>query len=127
MFYKKIEIDDLLDKKENDKQVIDLMESENSHLKLISIKKDDGFNSHISHTDVFIYVLDGELEIIFPKENSSCGCGICGCDIADEEDDEAKKYKIKKNQMFMFEKEVSHSVKALKDSKFLLVKMNKTA
>ena len=124
MFYKKLEANDLLKEKEkehaNEKQVIDLLQKENSHLKLVSLKKEDGFDSHISHTDVFIYVLDGELEIIFPKENS---CNICGCDLPDEDDDAAKKYKINKNQMFMFEKDVNHSVKALKDSKFLLVKM----
>ena len=126
MYYKKLEANELLKEKEKEhnyeKQVIDLLEKENSHLKLVSLKKEDGFESHVSHTDVFIYVLDGELEIIFPKD-SSCGCGLCGCDLPDEDDNTAKKYKISKNQMFMFEKEVNHSVKALKDTKFLLVKM----
>ena len=122
MYYKKLEADEILNKKDNEKQVVDLIERENSHLKLVYMKKEDGFEAHMSHTDVFVYIIDGELEIIFPKENT-CGCGICGCDLPDEDDDEAKKYKIKKNQMFMFEKEVTHSVKALKDTKFLLVKM----
>ena len=126
MYYKKLEPNELLKEKEkeyeDEKKVIDLIERENAHLKLVSVKKDDGFESHISHTDVFVYIIEGELEIIFPK-TSSCGCGICGCDIPDEDDEEAKKYKIKKNQMFIFEKEVTHSVKALKDSTFLLVKM----
>ena len=86
------------------------------------MKKDESFESKISHTDIFIYLTDGEIELIFPKE-AECGCSICGCDIPDEDDNESKKYRIKKNQMFMFEKDVKHHVKALKDSKFLLVKI----
>lgn len=122
MFYKKLEVNDFFDKKEDDKQVINLLERENAHLKIISVKKNSSFDSLISHTDVFIYVMDGELEIIFPKENT-CGCEICGCSIPDEDDDTAKKYKLNKNQMFLFEKEIKHSVKALKDTKFLVVKI----
>ena len=41
----------------------------------------------------------------------------------DEIDEEGKKYKIKKEQLFLFEKNIMHSVKALKDSVFLLIKI----
>ncbi len=121
MFYKKIEAKDLFNKKEEDKQVTDLLETENAHLKAVYMKKNNSFNSHTSHTNVFIYIIEGELEIIFHEKHSACN--ICGCSITEDDDNKAEKYKLKENQMFMFEKEVKHSIKALKDVIFLLVKM----
>ena len=85
-----MKFDDLINKKEEEKQVIDLLESENSYLKLISVKKNDGFNSKISHTNVFIYVMEGELEINFPKENT-CSCCICGCGMPEQDKNNDKK------------------------------------
>lgn len=122
MLYKVLEIDDLIDKKADlDREIIDLMENNSAHLKLVSLKKHQVIEPHMSHSDTCLYVTDGEIEIIF-QENDNCTCQSCGCDIAIEED-EGKKYKIKKGQIFFFEKDVTHSVKALKDSSFLLIKI----
>lgn len=122
MLYKVLEIDDLIDKKADlDREIIDLMENNSAHLKLVSLKKHQIIEPHMSHSDTCLYVTDGEIEIIF-QDDDNCTCQSCGCDIAIEEED-GKKYKIKKGQIFFFEKDVTHSVKALKDSSFLLIKI----
>lgn len=122
MLYKVLEIDDLIDSKADaDREIIDLMENNNAHLKLVSLKKHQMLEPHVSHADTCLYVTDGEIEIIF-TETDSCTCHTCGCDIPIEDED-GKKYKIKKGQLFFFEKDVMHSVKALKDSSFLLIKI----
>lgn len=122
MLYKVLEIDDLIDKKADlDREIIDLMENNSAHLKLVSLKKHQVIEPHMSHSDTCLYVTDGEIEIIF-QDDDNCTCQSCGCDIAIEEED-GKKYKIKKGQIFFFEKDVTHSVKALKDSSFLLIKI----
>ena len=122
MLYRTLEIDELIDSKADlDREIIDLMENNNSHLKLVSLKKHQYLDPHTSHTNTSLFVTDGEIEITF-FDGDNCTCQSCGCDVPIEEDD-GKKYKIKKGQMFMFEKDVLHSVKALKDSKFLLIKI----
>ena len=122
MFYRTMEIDEILTGKDEPHEILDIMGNNDSHLKLVYLKKKEGFDSHKSNTNVFMYVTDGELEISFPK-TSMCGCNICGGQIPDDNDGNDRKYKIKKEQMFMFEKDVEHSLKALKDSKFILVKI----
>lgn len=117
-----MEIDELISEKDAERQIVDLMENNNSHLKLVYLKKHAVIEPHMSHSDVCVYVTDGELELIFSSEDN-CSCQACGCDLPDEDDDEGKKYKIKKNQIFFFEKDVMHSVKALKDTTFLLIKI----
>ena len=122
MLYRTIEIDELVSDKDSERQIIDLMENNGSHLKLISLKKHSEIEPHMSHTDVCIYVTDGEIELKFNLD-STCSCQACECGLPDENDDDGKKYKIKKGQLFFFEKNIMHSVKALKDSTFLLVKI----
>ncbi len=122
MLYRTIEIDELITEKDTARQIVDLMENNGSHLKLVYLKKHEMIEPHMSHSDVCIYVTDGELELIFNNDDN-CACQACGCDLPDEDDDEGKKYKIKKNQMFFFEKDIMHAVKALKDTTFLLIKI----
>lgn len=122
MLYRAIETDDLINMKDTDRAIVDLMENNGSHLKLIGLKKNQILESHMAHTDVCLYVMDGEIEIIFNSEDN-CACQACGCSLPDEDDEEGKKYKIKKGQMFFFEKDVMHTVKALKDSSFLAIKI----
>lgn len=122
MLYKTLEIDDLINLKEADREIIDLLENNGAHLKLAALKKNQIFEPHMSHTNVCIYITDGELEINFPAKDT-CGCQACGCDLPEEEDKDDRKYKIKKGQIFLFEKDVLHSVKALKDTTFLLIKI----
>lgn len=117
-----MEIDELINLKEADRSIVDLMENNGSHLKLVGLKKHEKIEPHMAHTDVCVFVTDGEIEIKFNSEDN-CTCQACGCGLPDENDDDGKKYKIKKGQLFFFEKNVMHSVEALKDSSFLLIKI----
>ncbi len=122
MFYRIFEVDELIDSKADlDREMVNLMENNGSHLKLVSLKKHQYLEPHMSHSNTTIYLTDGEIEIVFP-DSDNCTCQSCGCDIPIEDED-GKKYKIKKGQLFMFEKDIVHSVKALKDSMFLLIKI----
>ncbi len=122
MLYKALEIDDLIEEKDADRQIVDLMENNGSHLKLIYLKKHEELEAHMSHTDVCINVLEGEIEFTL-EDNESCSCQACGCEVNNDDNSDYKKFKIKKNQLFLFEKNVTHSVKALKDSYFLAIKI----
>ncbi len=122
MLYKTLETDDLINLKESEREIVDLLENNGAHLKLVALKKNQMLEPHMAHTNVCIYITDGELEINFPV-NDTCACQACGCDLPDEEDKDNRKYKIKKGQIFLFEKDVLHSVKALKDTTFLLIKI----
>ncbi len=123
MFYRVFEIDELIDSKADlDREIVDLMEHNSAHLKLVSLKKHQILEPHMSQANTAIYLVDGEIELMFPDADN-CTCQSCGCDVPIQEEDEGKKYKIKKGQFFMFEKDVVHSVKALKDTLFLLIKI----
>ena len=123
MFYRVFEVDELIDSKANlDREIVDLMEHNGAHLKLVSLKKQQILEPHMSHANTTIYLVDGEIEMMFPDVDN-CTCQSCGCDVPIQEEDEGKKYKIKKGQLFMFERDVVHSVKALKDTLFLLIKI----
>lgn len=78
-----------------------LMENGDSSLNIIAIKKDEIIDTHTSIADAAIYVVDGEVELHF----------------------DAEKFKIDKGEMLMFKKDKEHKVLALKDSKFLLIKI----
>ena len=122
MLYKVFEIEELIDSKANlDREIVDLMENNGSYLKVVSLKKHQYLEPHSSNTNVAIFVSEGELEIVFP-DSESCTCQSCGCDIPIEDED-GKKYKVKKEHLFMFEKNVVYSIKALKDTLFLLIKI----
>ena len=122
MLYEALEIEELLNFKDNDKLVIDLMDNNGAQLKLIGLKKHQIIDNHISHNNVCLYVLEGEIKLEFSSENVN-KCETCGCSIDSDADNAGKKYKIKKGQFFFFEKNVMHSVEALKDSSFLLIKI----
>ena len=122
MRYRTIEIEEFFTDKEKTREIIDLMENNGSHLKVVYLKKHEELEAHMSNNDTCIYVTDGEIELTFPHDET-CGCNTCGCDLSNEDEENSKKYKVKKEQMFFFEKDVVHSVKALKDSSFLLIKI----
>lgn len=122
MFYRTIEIDELFTEKDREHEIIDILQNNTSQLKLVYIKKHEGFEAHRFNTNVCIYLIEGELEFSFEK-TSVCGCSICGSQIPDNHTEDKQTYKIKKGQLFLFKKDINHSIKALKDSKFLLVKM----
>ena len=101
MFYNVLELKDLVDNHENlfDKNV--LLENGNSSLSAIALKKHEVLDSHISVCDACAIVYEGEAEFHF----------------------NAEKFTLKKGELIMFEKEKEHKVLALKDTKFLLVKI----
>ncbi len=99
MFYNVLKAKDLIEfeTKDFDKKV--LLQDGDNKLTIIALKKDEIINTHVSVKDAAVLVLDGEIEIHF----------------------NAEKFNLDKNEIIMFEKEKEHSVRALKDSKFLLV------
>ncbi len=101
MFYNVLKAKDIvnLGDKKFDREV--LMENNNSSLSMIAIKKDEIIDTHTSLEDAAIYVLEGEVELHF----------------------DAEKFKIDKGEILLFKKDKEHKVLALKDSKYLLVKI----
>ena len=90
-----IELDELKFKREV------LMENNDRNLSIIAIKKDEIIDTHTSAADAAVYVIDGEIELHF----------------------DAEKFKVEKGEILMFKKDMQHKVVALKDSKFLLIKI----
>ena len=101
MFYNVLELKDLVDTKENllDRNV--LLERGESSLSAIALKKHEVLENHVSVCDACAIVYDGEAEFHF----------------------NAEKFTVKKGELIMFEREKEHKVLALKDTKFLLVKI----
>ena len=101
MFYNVLKAKNIVDVKEEkmDREV--LMESGDSSLSILAIKKDEIIDTHTSTADAAVYVLDGEIEIHF----------------------DAEKFKLDKGEILMFKKDKEHKVLALKDSKFFLIKI----
>lgn len=101
MFYNVLKAKDIVSIKEEkfDREV--LMENNDSSLSIIAIKKDEIIDTHTSIADAAVYVIDGEVELHF----------------------DAEKFKLDKGEILMFKKDKEHKVLALKDSKFLLIKI----
>lgn len=78
-----------------------LMQNNDSSLSAIALKKNEIIDTHTSISDAAVYVLDGEIELHF----------------------DAEKFKVDKGEILMFKKDKEHKVVALKDSKFLLIKI----
>lgn len=101
MFYNVLKAKDIVNLGDNkfDREV--LMENGNSSLNIIAIKKDEIIDTHTSLEDAAVYVIDGEVELHF----------------------DAEKFKVDKGEILLFKKDKEHKVHALKDSKFLLIKI----
>lgn len=101
MFYNVLKLDDLVDYKENifDKNL--LLERGESSISAIALKKHEMLDNHVSVCDACAIVYDGEAEFHF----------------------NAEKFTVKKGELIMFEKEKEHKILALKDTKFLLIKI----
>ena len=100
MFYNILKVKEL---GETDKQFEKetLMEHDNSSLSIVSLKKNEIIDTHTSKCDACVIVVDGEIELHF----------------------DAEKFKIDKGEILMFKKDKEHKVLALKDSKFLLIRI----
>lgn len=101
MFYNVLKLEDLVDNKENmfDRNV--LLERGDSSLSVIALKKHEILDNHISVCDACAIVFEGEAEFHF----------------------NAEKFTLKKGELIMFEKEKEHKVLAMKDTKFILIKI----
>ena len=101
MFYNILELNELVDNKEVSFDRNVLLERGESSLSAIALKKNEILENHYSVCDACAYVFEGEAEFHF----------------------NAEKFTIKKGELIMFEKEKEHKVLALKDTKFLLIKI----
>lgn len=78
-----------------------LLEKDNSSLSLIAIKKEEIIDTHTSVCDAAVYLVEGKIELHF----------------------DAQMFTLEENDILMFKKDHQHKVRALKDSKFLLIKI----
>ena len=78
-----------------------LLEKDNSSLSLIAIKKEEIIDTHTSVCDAAVYLVEGKIELHF----------------------DAQMYTLEENDILMFKKDHQHKVRALMDSKFLLIKI----
>lgn len=101
MYYNVLELKDLPEKKIEGFVMQTLIEHGDSSLTVVSLKKDEIVDDHISVCDACVYVYEGEAELHFAAE----------------------KFTVKKGELIMFKKEHEHKVLALKDTKFLLIKI----
>lgn len=102
MFYNVLKLKDLvsLDKGEKvDKDV--LLENNGAVVVTIALKKDETIDLHEAERDALVYIYDGKAEFHF----------------------EAEKFEVNSGEILMFKKHDTHKVLALKDTKFLLIKI----
>lgn len=78
-----------------------LFEKDNSSLSLIAIKKEEIIDTHTSVCDAAVYLIEGKIELHF----------------------DAQMFTLEENDILMFKKDHQHKVRALMDSKFLLIKI----
>ena len=101
MFYNVLKVKDIVDLGNEKFERKVLMEHDNSNLSIIAMKKNEIIDTHTSTCDAAVYVLEGEIELHF----------------------DAEKFEVDKGEILMFKKDAQHKVIALKDSKFLLIKI----
>ena len=101
MYYNVLELKELAENKDAKFEKKILLERGDSSLSVIALKKDEVLDTHISACNACAYVFEGEAEFHF----------------------DAEKFTLKKGELIMFEKEKEHKVLALKDTKFLLIKI----
>lgn len=101
MFYNVLKTKDIVDLGNEKFERKVLMEHDNSNLSIIAMKKNEIIDTHTSTCDAAVYVLEGEIELHF----------------------DAEKFEVDKGEILMFKKDEQHKVIALKDCKFLLIKI----
>lgn len=100
MFYNVLNAKKMIDSS-NMFEKMTLLEKDNSSLSLIAIKKEEIIDTHTSVCDAAVYLVEGKIELHF----------------------DAQMYTLEENDILMFKKDHQHKVRALKDSKFLLIKI----
>lgn len=100
MFYNVLNAKKMIDSS-NMFEKITLLEKDNSSLSLIAIKKEEIIDTHTSVCDAAVYLVEGKIELHF----------------------DAQMFTLEENDILMFKKDHQHKVRALMDSKFLLIKI----
>ena len=100
MFYNVLNAKKMIDRSKMFEKMT-LLEKDNSSLSLIAIKKEEIIDTHTSVCDAAVYLVEGKIELHF----------------------DAQMYTLEENDILMFKKDHQHKVRALKDSKFLLIKI----
>lgn len=102
MFYNVLKLKELVELDKNEKMdKYALLEEDGAILAAMALKKDEILDWHESDRNACAYVYDGEAEFHF----------------------EAEKFTVKEGELLMFKKNDSHKVLALKDTKFLLIRI----
>ena len=101
MFYNVLKLDDVVKLGEEKFKRVPLLENDNSNLSIVAHKKDEIIDTHTSVCNAAVYVVEGEIELHFS----------------------AQKFLLDEGDILMFKKDDEHKVLALKDSKFLLIKI----
>lgn len=101
MFYNVLKLDDVVKLGEEKFKRVPLLENNNSNLSIVALKKDEIIDTHTSVCNAAVYVVEGEIELHFS----------------------AQKFLLDEGDILMFKKDDEHKVLALKDSKFLLIKI----
>ena len=101
MFYNVLKLDDVVKLGEEKFKRVLLLDNNNSNLSIVALKKDEIIDTHTSVCNAAVYVVEGEIELHFS----------------------AQKFLLDEGDILMFKKDDEHKVLALKDSKFLLIKI----
>lgn len=101
MFYNVLKLDDVVKLGEEKFKRVPLLENDNSNLSIVALKKDEIIDTHTSVCNAAVYVVEGEIELHFS----------------------AQKFLLDEGDILMFKKDDEHKVLALKDSKFLLIRI----
>ena len=101
MFYNVLKLDDVVKLGEEKFKRVPLLENDNSNLSMVALKKDEIIDTHTSVCNAAVYVVEGEIELHFS----------------------AQKFLLDEGDILMFKKDDEHKVLALKDTKFLLIKI----
>ena len=101
MFYNVLKLDDVVKLGEEKFKRVPLLDNNNSNLSIVALKKDEIIDTHTSVCNAAVYVVEGEIELHFS----------------------AQKFLLDEGDILMFKKDDEHKVLALKDSKFLLIKI----
>ena len=101
MYYNVLKADDIVDASEQKFERKVLLEDGESNLTIVAIKEKEIIDTHTSTCNAAVYLIEGEIELHF----------------------DAEKFLLEKGDILMFKKDDEHKVVALKNSKFLLVKI----
>lgn len=101
MYYNVLKLNEIVELSSQKMQKKTLLEDNSSSLNIIALKKDEIIDTHASASNAAVYLIEGQIEMHF----------------------DAQKFLLDEGDILMFKKDHEHKVLALKDSKFLLIKI----